>query len=109
MLSGTCSSPNRYMPSSSTSWLPINELTEPPASRRLLAEAHDQVDHADPVRPAVDEVAEEPQLGLTTGPVPFLVDQLGDVQGSGQLCEVPVHVTHDVHRASIRVHVRDDK
>jgi hypothetical protein len=62
----------------------------------LPVQLHHEVDHADAVRPAIDEVAEEPQSCLATGPIRILVDQACSTQRALELGAVPVHVPDHV-------------
>jgi hypothetical protein len=72
--------------------------------RSLFGQPHDQVDDADAVRTAVDEVTQEPQVGVAAGPGRLLVDQSGVGERGEQLVEVPVHVADHECRRSVVLH-----
>ena len=64
----------------------------------LQLEPPDEVDRADPVRPAVDEVADEPDPCVPTDPGLAAVEHPRVAQERDQDIAMTVDVAHDEHR-----------
>ena len=63
--------------------------------RGLVLHRHEELDHAEPVRAAVDQVTEHEESRTAPGPRAALVDEPGIHQGGAQPVEVAVHVAGD--------------
>jgi hypothetical protein len=74
------------------------------AAARGLESAH-EVDRADPVGPAIDEVAHEPEHGVLPGPALALVDESRLAKQPSEDVAMTVDVAHDeqrLHRRATR-------
>ena len=68
----------------------------------LRGEAHDEVNGAEAVGAAVDEITEEPQRGAAARPRAVRIDQTGVGERRDQLRSVPVHIADHVRRLHFR-------
>jgi len=73
-------------------------VPEQAAYRPFPFEPHHEIDRSDPVRPAVDEVAEQPQPRVPTRPAQPAVDEPGAAQQRDEGVEMPVDVADDERR-----------
>ena len=55
-------------------------------------QTHHELDHTDPVRPPIDEVADEPDPRIGACPLELLIEETGLAEQGDEPLDVPVHV-----------------
>jgi hypothetical protein len=73
-------------------------VPEQAPNRPLAFESHDELDDSDPVRPAVDEIAEQPQARVPPRPAQVSIDKFCVAQQIDKGVEAAVDIADDERR-----------